>query len=206
MSLNVGSNIGEVAGWLNTVQRKQLPFATAGALTSTAFDVRKHAVEKTFPRDFDIHNKRFPSAALRVEKATKRKLRAAVYDRLALDYLVRLSEGGMKVAHDGQHVAIPVRELGGRRGARGMPKSLRPKAVLAKKRTFINQTRKTGQLMILRRKTKKQRPLEGLYILEKQANVPKQLGFYEDAAKVVQRRLVPNFRQSFDRAMRTARR
>jgi len=40
------------------VQRKQLLFATAGgALTSTAFDVRKHVIEKTFPRDFDLKNK-----------------------------------------------------------------------------------------------------------------------------------------------------
>ena len=82
LSLNVGSNINQVAGWLNKVQRKQLPFATAGALTSTAFDVRKHIIEKTFPRDFDLRNKRFAAAARRVEKANKRKKSAAVYDRL----------------------------------------------------------------------------------------------------------------------------
>ena len=64
LSLNVGSNINQVAGWLTNVQRKQLPFATAGALTDTAFDVRKHVVEKTFPRDFDLRNKRFAGAAL----------------------------------------------------------------------------------------------------------------------------------------------
>ena len=32
------------------------------------------------------------------------------------------------------------------------------------------------------------------------------LRFYEDAAKVVQRRMVPNFKKSFERALRTARR
>ena len=57
LSLNFGSNINQVAGWLTNVQRKQLLFATAGALTSTAFDVRKHVIEKTFPRDFDLKNK-----------------------------------------------------------------------------------------------------------------------------------------------------
>ena len=86
LSLNVGSNINQVAGWLTNVQRKQLPFATAGALTDSAFDVRKHVVEKTFPRDFDLKNKRFAGATLRVEKASKRKLRAAVYDRLGREY------------------------------------------------------------------------------------------------------------------------
>jgi len=38
------------------------------------------------------------------------------------------------------------------------------------------------------------------------ARIPKRLHFYEDAAKVVQRRMVPNFRKSFERAARTARR
>jgi len=32
------------------------------------------------------------------------------------------------------------------------------------------------------------------------------LRFYEDAPKVVQRRMVPNFKKSFERAVRTARR
>jgi len=34
---------------------------------------------------------------------------------------------------------------------------------------------------------------------------PTRLRFYEDAAKVVQRRMVPNFKKSFERAVRTAR-
>ena len=38
------------------------------------------------------------------------------------------------------------------------------------------------------------------------ARIPKRLRFYEDAAKVVQRRMVPNFKKSFERAVRTARR
>jgi hypothetical protein len=38
------------------------------------------------------------------------------------------------------------------------------------------------------------------------ACIPKRLRFYEDAAKVVQRRLVLNFKESFERAVRTARR
>ena len=106
LSLNVGSNINQVAGWLTNVQRKQLPFATAGALTDTAFDVRKHVVEKTFPRDFDLKNKRFAAATLRVEKANKRKLRAAVYDRLGREYLETQARGGIKKPR-GQWISIP---------------------------------------------------------------------------------------------------
>ena len=38
------------------------------------------------------------------------------------------------------------------------------------------------------------------------ARIPKRLRFYEDAAKVVRKRMVPNFRKSFERVVRTARR
>jgi len=48
--------------------------------------------------------------------------------------------------------------------------------------------------------------LEVLYQLVPLARIPKRLRFYEDAAKVVQRWMVPNFKRSFERAVRTARR
>ena len=38
------------------------------------------------------------------------------------------------------------------------------------------------------------------------ARIPKRLSIYEDAAKVVQKRVVPNCKQSSERAVRTARR
>ena len=48
-----------------------MPFATAGALTDTAFDVRKHVIEKTFPRGFNLKSKRFAAVTLHVDKANK---------------------------------------------------------------------------------------------------------------------------------------
>jgi len=38
------------------------------------------------------------------------------------------------------------------------------------------------------------------------ARISKRPRFYEDAAKVVQQRMVSNFKKSFERAVRTARR
>ena len=143
LSLNVGSNINQVAGWLTNVQRKQLPFATAGALTDTAFDVRKHVVEKTFPRDFDLKNKRFAGATLRVEKANKRKLRAAVYDRLGREYLETQARGGIKRPIDGRNIAIPTQHI--KRTASGkVGAAKRPRAVLGKPNTFIRRTSSGG--------------------------------------------------------------
>jgi len=44
-----------------------------------------------------------------------------------------------------------------------------------------------------------------LYLLVPLVRIPKRLGFYEDSAKVVQRRMMPNFKKSFERAVRMAR-
>ena len=48
--------------------------------------------------------------------------------------------------------------------------------------------------------------ISSVAIQEQLARIPKRLRFYEDAAKVEQRRMVPNFKKSFERAVRTARR
>jgi len=48
--------------------------------------------------------------------------------------------------------------------------------------------------------------ISSVAIQEQSARIPKRLRFYADAAKVVQRRMVPNFKKSFERAVRTARR
>ena len=56
------------------------------------------------------------------------------------------------------------------------------------------------------RRRGKGKPLEVLYQLVPLARLTKRLRFYEDAVKVVQRRMVPNFKKSFEQAVRTARR
>ena len=134
LSLNVGSNINQVAGWLTNVQRKQLPFATAGALTATAFDVRKHVIERTFPRDFDQRNKRLAAAALRVEKANKRKLCAAVYDRLGREYLETQARGGIKRS-TGQWISIPTKHIQ-RTAAGKIGKAKRPQNIVNEPNVF----------------------------------------------------------------------
>ena len=48
--------------------------------------------------------------------------------------------------------------------------------------------------------------ISSVAIQEQLARIPKRLRFYEDAAKVVQLRMVSNFKKSFERAVRTARR
>ncbi len=87
LNLNVGSNADQIVVWAMNVQQRQLPFTTAGAPTDTAFDVRKHVIEKTFPRGFDLKSKRFAAGALDVDKANKRKVRATDHDWPGREYL-----------------------------------------------------------------------------------------------------------------------
>ena len=156
LSLNVGSNINQVAGWLANVQRKQLPFATAGALTATAFDVRKHVIAKTFPRDFDLRNKRFAGAALRVDKANKRKLRAAVYDRLGREYLETQARGRIKKP-TGQWLSVPTEHI--QRTASGkIGKAKRPRNIVNKPNVFFQHQGPTPD--IVRRPRGKEKQLE----------------------------------------------
>jgi len=61
-------------------------------------------------------------------------------------------------------------------------------------------------VLVAIRGTKKESLKTSGFLLALLPRIPKRLRFYEDAAKVVQRRMVPNFRKSFEGAVRTARR
>ena len=62
------------------------------------------------------------------------------------------------------------------------------------------------ELVAIRGTKEESRMISSVAIQEQLARIPKRLRFYEDAAKVVQRQMVPNFKKSFERAVRTARR
>ncbi len=203
VQISITSNIKQFERNIRGIQRKQLPFATSVALNDTAFDVRKHIVEKTYKRDFQVRNTRFIGAALRVKKSTKRTLEASVFDKLDREFLQRHTSGGVKRPR-GAHIAIPSRELKAKRSGKGVPKSLRPRAALANKKTFITRLRSSGQLVIMRRKTKKSRPVSVLYLLEPTARIRKTFRFYDDAERVVSQRIGPNFARAWRKALRTA--
>ncbi len=82
LSLNITSNIDQVQRRLTDIERRQIPFAAAGAINDTLFDIRKQIAGVTGPRAFDIRNRRFLNAALRVKKATKHNLTGEVFDQL----------------------------------------------------------------------------------------------------------------------------
>jgi len=200
LELNIASNIKQFERRLNDIEKRQLPFATAQALTATAFDVRKQIVERTFPEAFEVKNKRFIGAAMRVKKATKQTLVASVFDRLGRAQLKKHTTGGIKTPR-GNNIAIPGRAL--KRGkSGGITKANRPRQLLDKA-NVVKLRSKSGQDMIARRNKKGR--LEVLYILEPSANIKKSFRFYEDARTVVKKNMPTNFKKSWRRALATAR-
>ena len=74
--LSVHSNTKQLTAHLNRIQRKQIPFATAKALTQTAFDVRR-ALQNALPRRLDRPTKGIINS-VQVDKATKYDVTARV--------------------------------------------------------------------------------------------------------------------------------
>ncbi len=208
VELSIRDNIAQVQKRLTNIERKQIPFATAGAINDTLFDVRKRIVGVTGPRSFDIRNRRFLNAALRVKKATKRNLTGEVFDHLGRGQLQRHATGGIKTPR-GRHLAIPGRDIEGKRTRGGaIRKALRPRQVLSKagRRQAFTTTFKSGKEAIVRRRTKKRLPLQVLYLLERRTRIRKTFPFHRDAERVTRARFQRHFNRRLRQALRTARR
>ena len=178
VGVTIVSNERQIIANTHTVERSIMPTVIRNSLNDTAFDIRKHTVDFTYPQAFQVRNKRFIGAALRVEKASKIKLSAAVFDRLHREYLQRHTTGGTKFPR-GRNIAIPA---GVKRTKSGqISKANRPRALLNKPKVFKTKTR-AGQELIIRRKGRKGKNLEVLYILEPRARIKRTFRFYEATA------------------------
>jgi hypothetical protein len=198
--IQVKSNAKEVGRFLMNVHSKQIPFATAGALTSTAFDVRKELIDNTYPNAFALKNKTFPRVVTNVKKASKRNLVASVgnVSGRAIDYLSLHAEGGVKTPR-GRSLAIPTKHT--KRGAKGaVPKAQRPRALLSKKGAFITSVNGTRVIM---QEGKRGKKAQVKYVLTPKAKIDKALRFFEDARRVALKVFDKNFATAFALAIRT---
>jgi hypothetical protein len=203
LNINLTTNASAVQKAMQGLS-KQLPFATSVALNSTAFDVREQIVERTYPKSFTVRNKRFASAMFRVEKASKRKLTAAVFDKLGRDYMVKQAEGGIKTPR-GTNIAIPGR-LNQRTATGKIPRSRQPRNLLNNGKAYKTTLRGGQQAIVQPQGRGKSKRLKVMYVLEQRANIPQRFDFYEDASMISRRVFDKNFAKAFARAKRTARR
>ena len=212
MQINLSSNYKKLSRSLDQVGRKQLPFAFAKTLNQTMKAVGKYTVARTYPRAYDVRNRAFFKASMfsnsgqggtAVKLPTKTKLRVSARDRLRRGNLQRHATGGTKRARSGR-IAIPSRFTKATRGARGVRKALRPRAVVDSPKGFID--RDGPRDAIYQRYGRGGSKVRLLYVLKPRARIRKRFRFYEDVQRITRLVSPTLFRKNFSQAIRTARR
>jgi hypothetical protein len=123
--INVSVDIRELTRHLDSMQKRQLPFAISKGLNDTAF-ATKDFVIALWGRSFTQRNKTFPRALFRVKTSSKTNHVASVYQYLDRDYVETQITGGTRTPKSAGNLAIP-NERNNPKGARGIPKSRRPR-------------------------------------------------------------------------------
>lgn len=196
----------ETSGALNALsdlKRKQIPFATARALTRTA-QAAQAEIRKDLPEHFKIRSP-FIGANVRIQAARKSDPVAAVLwrgpasSRFA-ESLARHEVGGLKRPAR-RYLAIP---RGVKRGAGGkIPKSQRPAALLKRKRVYTQEV--AGGKAVFRRESKGAPPKLLYFLTPRAATIEAEWEFRATAERVARRVFRKEFGKAFAAALRTAR-
>ena len=195
LTISVKADIAKFSRDLDRQYIRQLPFATAKALTDTAKDVER-AETKALPEKFDRPTP-FTMRAFATRAARKNNLTATVYVRpIQAGYLRLEIEGGTLLPKRRALVLptdLPTNQYG------SIPKGA-VKRLLARSDVFSGKVRGVSGIW--------QRTPRGLLLLiayAAKATYKKRFPFYEIGTKVARERIEPNFRAAWARAVATAR-
>lgn len=199
--ISVKSNIKEVTKGLNSLQRKQIPFATARALTFTAKDGARY-INKISTKFIDRPNP-FTKRAFAFLKATKQTLTSSVFAKdVQGSYLKHIIEGTTRNRRRGK--PYPVSASKGLLDAYGnFGKGYsRIRSAKKKKNRFIANINGTEGLWE-RLPNNKLKLLAGF----EQRNVSYRKSFpvFELLTRFVNREFTKKFQRSLSNALRTAR-
>jgi len=197
----------QVTRWLSDIQRKQIPFATAKALTVTAAQAKK-AIDVQLPKKLDRPTP-FTRRAIGIKAARKTLLQSEVFVKdIQWEYLKYAIEGGTRrpkknaIATPGSKTKL--NKYGNMPGARGKAAKL----LANKKKYFSGKPRghNGAPAGIWQRMGKAGRGTIRLVVqYKKQITYKKRLPFRKIVEGVVSHRWQKNFQQAFADAMRTAR-
>ncbi len=175
---------------LTRLEKKEMPYATAVALTRTVQDAQSSIIQ-AIPHIFNVTKKwwlKSQPTGVKISPAKKIRLLASVYTKAFFAELQE--EGGIKRPHGGKVLAVPsARVPKSRRKSGGARKTLDMKRTFANSRGIF---RKKG--------SKKKQVIEKQFTWARSATVPRRFGFRRIAAKVASRR----FRQHLDRELSIA--
>lgn len=207
LQLKVKTNIKEFTRNLDAIEKKQVPFATARALTRTAQACQKD-IQEAIPKRFNTTKKwwmKQQPTGVKVTPAKKADLQAVVYTRA---YFADLQEkGGIKTSYQGGGILVPTENVPkyGRKSG-GAAKVIAGKKIMRKGgkpggSPFL--TMKSGHKGIFRRKSKK--AVELLYTYVPRASINARFGFATMAKQSAQKHFDKEFQKSLQAALRTAR-
>jgi len=195
LTINVKHNIDAVIRQLDA-QQKQVPYATARALTMTAKDVQRD-VTTAIPQLLDKPTP-FTRNAVGITYATKMTLRSRVFIKdIQAKYLGIQITGGTRLPPKRALVVpfnVPVNAYG------NLPRG-RLRQLLNRKDVFSGRVRGVPGIWQRQRKG----GVKLLIAYEPQAHYQARFPFAQMARRIVERTLLPNLRRALVDAMRTAR-
>lgn len=174
---------------------RQLPFALATMLNDSAFNTRRVLVEHTWPGHVNVRNKAFISASLRVDKATKQRLRVEIYDILERGKLYYHAKGGLVRPYSSKVFAIPIPGHV-RRTARGVAQRDKPRNLVLNRRSV--RVTKRGIFV------GKHGRLNMIYSFKPAIAQPKDVPFFEDFQYSMRAECRTSFARHLNRALATA--
>lgn len=213
-SVTIRADLRAFARSMSEIERKEFRTITRNALLDTGFQTQRKLRGATYDKAFTSRQRSFknvitslgtgrpatPKSGGLLKSAVERELEIVIFDRTSKEYMHRHAVGGTKRPTSGTNVAIPGTEVEGKRTGRGIPKRLRPSALLSGNKSF--KTKVGGQDVIARRVGKARYPILVQHILEPSARIKKRFNFYEDSALNFTRRFPINFRSNFNARMR----
>tara|TARA_B100001250_G_scaffold249230_1_gene214245 strand:+ start:1155 stop:1742 length:588 start_codon:yes stop_codon:yes gene_type:complete len=194
MQVNVKTNIKEITKWTTSVQKKQIPFATANAINQTLFQTRKVMMKQTEQK---LDNPTpFTVKSFLVDRAKKTKLIGILFIREAAEkYLKFQIDGGTRSS--GKKFSIPTKNAKLNKYGNIIGK----RTGLIKKQSQFLQTI-NGITGVWERQ--KDNTLKLIIALRNSANYKPKLPFYTIAQKYAASKFNKNLTNALNKALKTA--
>lgn len=195
--LSVQSDLLKAMAKLDSIAAaKNFAFATARALTQTAYEVQGE-VRRNMPGRFTLR-RNWIVQGIRVEAATKQQLVATVYSR---DKFMGLQEAGGTKSPLRNYIAVPTRAVR-RTKSELIKKSERPAALGDK----VHVVEVNGNKFLALKKSRRGQAgdLRLLYLLVPRARLQQRLGLNKDGQRVARAKFMANLERSLAQAMASA--
>lgn len=200
MQISVQSDIDKAIAKLTAAfSARQLPFAIAKALTTTAKDVQAE-VKSNMPERFIIRRP-WVIGGIMIKPANKQNLESTVYSR---DAFMGLQEFGGPKDPRGHYIAVPTSMV--KRTAKDMIRKADRPAALGDKVSIVEYNGEKFLALKKPRKAANGQRLRFLYLLIPRAKINERLKLREDGDKVIKAKFSQNLEQALELAMQSAKR